>query len=168
MSNHTELWKPVVGHELRYEVSNLGRVWSHKTHKVLSPGMTSSGYLSVQIYDGSRPKKPKSFSVHDLVAAAFIGPKPAGLTVDHADCIKTNNAAENLEYVSIEENCRRAKANGLVQVGERHWHARFTNAQVMRMRAMRGTKTTAQIAKEFGLRVDDAYQILSGKRYKIG
>ena len=105
-----EMWRGVVGYEHRYQVSNLGRVWSAKSQKILSPGPTSKGYLTVTLYDGSSPKKPRSHCVHDLVAAAFIGPKPSGLTVDHGDRNKRNNAATNLEYVTNLENTRRRYA----------------------------------------------------------
>jgi len=52
-----EQWKEVVGFEQRYEVSDLGRVRNKLTQHVLRPAATSKGYLTVQLYDGSRPKK---------------------------------------------------------------------------------------------------------------
>lgn len=103
----TEEWRDIAGYT-RYQVSSHGRVWSGVTKRVLKPAPTSKGYLSVALYDGSSPKRPRSCCVHDLVAAAFHGPKPAGLTVDHIDGDKQNNQATNLEYVTQSENHRRA------------------------------------------------------------
>lgn len=105
-----EEWRSVVGYVGRYEVSSEGRVWSAKNRKVLRPAPNSKGYLTVALYDGSIPKQPRSFCVHDLVAAAFIGPKPEGLQVDHGDRNKANNASWNLEYVTNLENTRRRYA----------------------------------------------------------
>lgn len=102
----TETWLPVVGYEGRHEVSSLGNVRSLPSRggcqpgRILRPGVQSKGYLCVSLYDGSRPKKPRSYCVHDLVAWAFIGPKPPGLTVDHIDRNQVNNAAGNLRYAT--------------------------------------------------------------------
>ncbi len=109
-----EEWKPVAGFEGRYDVSDQGNVWSIKNKKLLKPGPTSKGYLTVSLYDGSIPKKPKSHCVHDLVAAAFIGAKPEGYQVDHGELGKRCNAVGNLEYVTCSENIRRAVKRGLI------------------------------------------------------
>lgn len=37
--------------------------------------------------------------VHTLVAITFIGPRPAGMEVDHKDDNTDNNHADNLQYV---------------------------------------------------------------------
>ena len=42
--------------------------------------------------------KRKQFLVHDLVALAFIGPKPAGMQTCHNNDDKRNNIASNLRY----------------------------------------------------------------------
>jgi len=48
---------------------------------------------------------------HLLVAKAWIGPRPEGYEVDHIDGNIRNCAVSNLEYVTPEENRRRAKEN---------------------------------------------------------
>ena len=48
---------------------------------------------------------------HLLVAFAWVGPQPEGYEVDHIDGNIRNSAAYNLEYVTPEENRRRAKEN---------------------------------------------------------
>lgn len=45
MSNNIEIWKPVVGWEDSYMVSNLGRV-KNKNGKILSPCDNGKGYKS--------------------------------------------------------------------------------------------------------------------------
>ena len=48
---------------------------------------------------------------HILVAIAWIGPRPKGFELDHKDGNIRNCAVSNLEYVTPEENRRRAKEN---------------------------------------------------------
>ena len=98
-----EHWKPVVGYEEHYEVSDMGNVRSLKfgKEKILKPGKNNRGYLKVSLYkDGQK----KMSLVHRLVAEAFI-PNPNNLeTVNHKDEVKTNNVASNLEWMSQKDN----------------------------------------------------------------
>ena len=103
-----EIWKPVVGWEGLYEVSNMGRVKSlprfHNAihpytskEKILQPrGKSKNGeYLSVSLYNNYHIKQKR---VHVLVAEAFI-PNPNGYKeINHKNEIKSDNRAENLEW----------------------------------------------------------------------
>ena len=54
--------------------------------------------------------------VHEVLADQFI-PNPNNYnSIDHIDCNKLNNSLDNLEWVDIEENKRRAYENGLTAV----------------------------------------------------
>lgn len=97
-----EVWKPIEGYE-DYLVSNLGRVKSLKfgKEKILSPGHNGWGYLDVGLCKNGQKKHQL---VHRLVALAFI-PNPKNLPeVNHKNEDKTNNRADNLEWVSSKEN----------------------------------------------------------------
>ena len=96
-----EIWKPVKGYEGFYEASNLGRIRSSKSKRILSQHMINSGYLSARLRNGKR-------TVHALVALAFLGDRPQGLVVDHIDHCKTNNRADNLRYITYSENIYRS------------------------------------------------------------
>lgn len=110
-----EEWRDAVGYEGLYQVSNLGRVRSivqgiGRRKRVLAPGKTKWGYFQVNLTDKNGLQHHES--VHKLVAAAFV-PIPENLIdkigtryaqVNHKDEDKTNNSADNLEWVSPSYN----------------------------------------------------------------
>lgn len=109
----TEIWKPVVGYEDLYEVSNTGRVRSlnyRQTGKVreLRPGADRCGYLLVALCKNG---KQKSHHVHKLVIEAFVGPRPEGYDVNHIDEDKRNNSVKNLEYCTHRDNINHGTRN---------------------------------------------------------
>lgn len=94
-----ESWKPVVGYEGLYEVSNLGRI---RRVKIIEPTKKKHGYMQVSLID--RNGVQKSFRVHRIVATAFI-PNPENKPqVNHKDENPENNRASNLEWATAEEN----------------------------------------------------------------
>lgn len=109
-----EEWRPVVIDDgmwaAVYEVSTQGRVRSSPTaprHGRREPGsvlftsLDNKGYPQVVLY---RNGKRKTVKVHRLVATAFLVKPFNGAQVNHRDGSKTNNAADNLEYVTNKEN----------------------------------------------------------------
>lgn len=128
MSEQLE-WRPVVGFEGLYEVSRCGRVKrvgkAHRTgkgrgggarlHREIKPQKHRGGYLAVQLWREGKMHRPL---LHRVVAAAFIGPCPDGMEVNHIDGSKTSNAASNLEYVNRSQNMLHAYRTGLRVVSE--------------------------------------------------
>lgn len=98
-----EIWKPVPNYETLYEVSNLGRVRSlFRYKKVLKPSPITNGYLTVELW---KNKQRKRIGVHRLVAMCFCKNPNNKPFVNHIDETKTNNCADNLEWVTHVENC---------------------------------------------------------------
>ena len=101
-----EYWKPIVGYEGLYMVSNWGRVKSMNyrhsgKERILKPVTNSSGYLLVKL---CKDGKVKTFTVHRLVAEHFI-PNPNNYKeVNHKDENKTNNVVSNLEWCDRKYN----------------------------------------------------------------
>lgn len=105
-----EEWRPVVGYEGKYLVSNLGRVKSVERLDTLgrrTPAQDKStrlgkvGYPVVSLWSEG---VGKTHTVHTLVSEAFIGPRPKGYDVAHEDGTRTNNKVENLRYKTRQEN----------------------------------------------------------------
>ena len=101
----SEIWKDIAGYEGRYQVSNFGRVKSlpgkssTNAYKggVLVLMKDACGYLTVNL---SR----KMYSVHRLVAMAFIDNPNGYPCVNHKDENKANNSVENLEWCTYKYN----------------------------------------------------------------
>jgi len=104
-----EIWKSVKNHEDYYEVSSDGRVRSKISGKIVVGDVNAVGYKRVTLYV---PKKERVF-VHRLVASHFVEGENDGLVVNHVDGCKTNNSAENLEWVTRSENDKHAFRLGL-------------------------------------------------------
>jgi DNA invertase Pin-like site-specific DNA recombinase len=64
------------------------------------------------------------------VALAFIGKRPDGFAIDHIDCNKLNNVVNNLEYVTIRENNRRAIENGCIKKGVENPHCSIKSKEI--------------------------------------
>ena len=94
-----EIWKPVVGFEKNYKVSNLGRIYSVKNNKIMA-FYDHHGYCRLKLYD----KKHKDLAVHRIVAFAFI-PNPNNLPfINHIDLNPKNNRVDNLEWCTAKYN----------------------------------------------------------------
>lgn len=98
-----ENWRPVVGYEGLYKVSDWGWVKSLHHHKsrILTSYVTPRGYLVVTLYKNG---KRKTVKVHRLVAMAFISNPENKPEANHKNKIRSDPRAENLEWVTKKEN----------------------------------------------------------------
>ena len=110
MKKEREVFKPIIGYEGRYQVSNLGKVWSIKRKQQMKPYKDKYGYLYIQLPQRDGNVKFKSHKVHRLVYEAFHGPIPAGYEVDHLDQNKQNNNIKNLVALSHGDHVRRHRS----------------------------------------------------------
>ena len=110
-----EEWRPVVGWEGLYEVSNRGRVRTvaHTIQRsngraqtiaanVRKDGPTGAyGHRGVPLWrDGHQTMVP----VHSMVLAAFVGPRPPGFVACHNDGDPGNNCVGNLRWDTPSSN----------------------------------------------------------------
>lgn len=105
MDTNNEIWKPIG--VKNYEVSNFGNVRNTKhgqTYLLKKNTNNSKGYerIGLMITD----KLQKHYSVHRLVALAFIPNPENKREVNHKDECKTNNHYTNLEWTTPSENVR--------------------------------------------------------------
>lgn len=101
-----EIWKPIKGYEGLYEVSNLGNVMSlNYNHTGKTKNLKQfkrKNYFSVSL---SNEEGERLFSVHRLVAEAFIENPYNFSQVNHKDENPENNSVENLEWCDAKYNC---------------------------------------------------------------
>lgn len=109
-----------------YAVTNDGKVFNLTTGRELHPWNTNSylEYKRVKLKQDSEDGSFKWFYVHRLVAEAFV-PKPTDrdekLEINHKNEDKSDNRAENLEWVTHKENCNYGTKNS------RMWDTRRKN-----------------------------------------
>lgn len=105
-----EIWKPIEGYEEIYQVSNLGRLKSFfldkEKGKILKTYVARRGYEMCEL-------RRKDYSVHRLVANAFIANPNNYPYINHIDGVKINNNISNLEWCSAGMNNKHAVKNGL-------------------------------------------------------
>lgn len=112
-------YRDIEGYEGLYQVSNKGTVISVPRldrlgrkigGKLLECTRHSGGYLRVCLYkEGTKTY----LYVHRLVALAFIGKPEHKDQVNHINGEKADNSAENLEWVTSQENNAHAYVTGL-------------------------------------------------------
>lgn len=122
-----EIWKPVVGYEGKYEVSNLGRVKSlsylgHNKNQILKTQIVY-GYEVITLW---RNDVSQHCRIHRLVYEAFNGKLPKWIAKDngnkrmeinHINEITTDNRLENLELITHTENIRHSK----IKIAKSHY-----------------------------------------------
>lgn len=96
------IWKNIKGSGKKYSVSNTGLVRNNKTGKLIKGSYNHDGYniVGLRFIKGVRV----FYSVHRLVANAFIRNHKNKPEVNHKDLDKSNNNASNLEWVNHKEN----------------------------------------------------------------
>lgn len=162
-----ETWLPVVGYEGFYEVSNWGRI--RTLPRILATQFNNQAYGRVRLFNDEGGKR---FSVHGLVAAAFIGPRPTPIhEVNHKDGNPANNRIENLEYLTRLENMRHSfevlgnpkPLNGerhnskthpeTFPRGENHGNAKLIGRDIRRIRSLyaKGGISQPALAREYGV-----------------
>ena len=140
------------GREGEYEVSDKGRVRSldrvvmrHMKGRVLRPGRSSNGYPSVVM--GQKDSR----TVHSIVAAAFLGPCPAGQQVRHLDGDRANANLGNLLYGTPAENRADADRHQTSVRGSGYRTARLNEAKARAVRALKGKVSQSELARRYGV-----------------
>lgn len=109
-----EVWKPVIGYETHYQVSNLGRVKSiertvtykdgrvfNYPEKILTPSIEGRGYHAIKL---SKSGRAMTHSLHKLIFEAFNGARSEGMVIDHIDNNPLNNRLDNLQQITQRVN----------------------------------------------------------------
>jgi hypothetical protein len=174
-----EIWKPVVGYEGLYDVSNMGRVRSYYLSTVSSLGrfvfkvmpcpqktlaikLTNCGYLVVGLYRNGA--KSITFHVHRIVLDAFVGPRPKKYECCHKNNVKTDNRLDNICWGTSSSN---KKDYGTQCRGEDQGSSRFTVQDIITIRNFSDTEySKADIARLFNAPHQTISKIINRRTWK--
>ena len=142
-NSQKETWKPIPGWEQSHEVSDQGRVRRFAQRMTDTKGVTrnyperilkgridSTGYHRVKLCFHNRKQEAKT---HQLVALAFLGPRPHQAQVCHGDGDQTNNALVNLRYGTAADNAADTAKHGSLK-GRKNGRAKLNEHQVRLVR----------------------------------
>lgn len=159
--NTLRKWKNIRGYKGHYMISNHGEVWSLQRTaktiygkrqvpgKILKLRISNQGYLRAHL---CKNNIRKMFSVHRLVALAFIPNPTRRTTVNHRDSNKLNNHVANLEWLTIGENHKHSFDNGRYKMlGKNHPQSKLGNQKVKQIRKSYGKIPSRVLAKKFNI-----------------
>lgn len=161
--------RPLPGFEGHYDVSDDGEVRRVVKGKggilgPLRPFILRGGYPCVY---PSKNDRRRQVMVHTAVAAAFLGPRPEGHTINHKNGIKTDNRAINLEYVTQKENAAHAANLGLIQHGSSRWNARLSERDIVVLRRLSAAGVSVDdLAHGFAVHRGTIRDALVGRTWK--
>jgi hypothetical protein len=166
-----ETFKPVVGFEGVYSVSDTGRVVSlsridsagkTRVERVLKPTINKDGYAKVNFWDDGRCYR---LFLHRIVHEAFIGPIPDGYEINHLNGIRNDNRPANLSAVTHAENVIYSrdvlKANYAT-----YGNGRMTRAQIDTIKELAAAGISQrEIATQLGFAKASVWNVLRGKTW---
>lgn len=155
-----------------YLISKNGIVKNAKTDKILSifnrnPDL--NGYPCIVLSSGNRVTQ-RIFSLHRLLALAWL-PNPKCLPqINHKDGNKLNYALNNLEWCDNSHNQKHAYKMGLQKIvkGDKHHTSKLKNLEVMEIRWILKNTSLSQyeIAKIYGVHRSTILNIHLGNAWK--
>lgn len=177
MSRIVEEWRPVVGYEGLYEVSDWGNVRSLDRMvrskggserlalgKLLKQYLDKDGYKRVGLHSND---KQVIAGVHRLVAEAFIDNPDDLPVIDHRDGHRDNNMVDNLRWFTVSLN------NSTEQARQRKRQAAYNrtdNKVKIRQYSLDGEPlkdfdSSMEIERELGFDRSSVIRVCKGKQH---
>jgi hypothetical protein len=173
-----EIWKDIEQFNNEYQISNLGRIKSKegiiirsngipykRESKILKPA-SDKGYLKGAV---CLNKKLVRYKIHRIVADAFVNGKKDGLEVNHINGDKSDNNAQNLEWVTRSENMIHAVKIGLLLVkkGSQTKQSKMNELTVLKIYDLKNKGWQRKmILKELSITPDMYKDVIRGKTWK--
>jgi len=162
-----EIWKKIIGFEKQYEISSIGNLRSidrlvdhYRGGKRLYKGSIKNTRLNDKGYYRCNLKKDGKrydFTIHRLVAIAFLDKAENKEIINHINGIKSDNRIENLEWCTASENVIHA-------VKERLIKTKLTDIQVLEI--LNSNLSNRKLAKIYSVNSTIIWRIKNRKAYK--
>lgn len=140
-----------------YEITRDGEVIAKRNGKALKGQPNSKGYLRVAI-------GKKRYFIHRLVAEKYIPNPEKKPQVNHKNGDKTDNRADNLEWITNQENREHAVSSGLQIQGERCSWAKLTEEDVIYIRS--SNESRKSLADRFCVSPSTISSVRNGRSWK--
>ena len=151
----------IVGYEGLYSIISNGDVYSHKSNKLLSPGVVPGGYYQIHLYNDGRKR---SLMSHILVAEHFLPNPGRHEVVMHLDDDPSNNDVSNLKWGTQKENIQDCILKGRNSRGEGRPAAKLTESDVRLIRS--SDLSGYALAKIFNVSATVIRRITKGEAWK--
>jgi len=155
-------WK-IIKEEPNYEISTEGQVRNIQTQHVKSLRLDKNGYSRVTLYPSG-----KTYSIHKLVAKAFIENPNSFNQINHKNGNKTDNNVDNLEWCTASYNCYHRDT-----VLCSKWKGQFNPGSVLNVEQAKEIKygsfpnmSNRQIGLLYGVKDEAVRQIRNGINWK--
>jgi hypothetical protein len=155
--------RDVKGYEGLYFVNEFGEIYSYpkKTRKGVRKMLThknKNGYLSIDLCKNGNIKK---YSLHRIIALAFLDNIENKEQVNHINGNKHDNRIENLEWSTRSENQKHSIETGLRSAkGEKNSQSKLTEKDVLNI--FNDKRTYIQISKDFKISISTISDIKRG------
>jgi hypothetical protein len=153
-----------------YAVSDFGRVKriaaepAYRCGRLLKPKMRADGYPEVTLcIEGQR----FFFRVHQLVCRTFHGERPKGKDeVGHIDGNRANARADNLRWVTKEENYADRNRHGTHNKGTNNGAAKLDPLKVQAVHILSEQLPSRKVAQILGISKSQVGNILRGEAWQ--
>lgn len=162
-----EKWKDYSYGNLKYRVSNYGRVIGLGRNRELKHRLDGDGYLSVTVGDMENRTRMR---VHRIVASLFVDNPNQFNEVNHIDRNRANPRADNLEWTTHKENIAHSHQQGAYKEigrGENNPKHKLTETQVREIRRLYSEGTTQkELANRFKVGWSTIHNIVHNLTWK--
>lgn len=185
LMNELESWLDVLGYEGLYQVSNFGRVRSldHtvfvRQDRYKEPRITKRKGRVLKEYKRSGSQRRmvilslmgirQTFSVHRLVAVAFLPNPNKHPVVNHINHNHLDNRASNLEWCTYSHNTKHAIAAGRMDhvYKQNPKLTKLTKAQAIEAKRLLALGLgNSKVANQIGIGYNAVYHIAAGHTWK--
>ena len=140
-----------------------GGIWSVSGERVrqLKTSIKAGRYPGLTI-------RGETWTIHRLMALAFLGKPPKGALVMHRDDNPLNNHISNIVYGTVLTNAYSAWTNGRTLAGESKPNAKLTEEDVRKIRTEYATtksRSLSALARDFGVSVMTIRRIVRREKW---